>query len=47
MTQEALLRMLYFQRFSEQRIVSEVDHSEAEIQAGTPIGIDQMEFFAA
>src|SRR5262245_19756460 len=40
MAQQPRLRMLHFELFPQQRIVLEIQHPQAQVQAGPPIGVN-------
>jgi hypothetical protein len=47
MPEQSILEVLGAERFPEQRIVAEVDHSGAKVIAGPPVRVDLAEFVGA
>jgi hypothetical protein len=47
MPQEALLDVIHLEGNSQQRIVLQIDHADAEVKACTPVGVDLPKFIGA
>ena len=47
MAQQARLDVLELQRLAEQRVVLEVEHPQAQVEAGPPVGVDLAQLLRA
>jgi hypothetical protein len=43
--EEAPFNMLWFQRFSQQRVILKVDHAGSKIITGLPVSMELSQFF--